>query len=99
MKLDLQPIDLAKILKSSQCSVGSKRTEFALQRGVPICIVLLKDNGAVYNTSFRYSLPSNSEILHLWIYAMEKFGQVHKKEYKIYTRTLFKVTKIWKQHE
>lgn len=65
MKLDLQPINLAKILTSSQCSVGSKRTEFASQRGVPICIVLLKDDVAVYNTSFRYSLPSNLEIPHL----------------------------------
>lgn len=65
MKLGLQPINLAKILKSSQCWVGTKRIEFAPRRGVPIYIVLLKDNLAVYNISFRYSIPSNSEIPHL----------------------------------
>lgn len=63
MKLDLQHINLAKILKNSQCWVGSMRMEFAPTRGGAICIVLLKDNLAENNTSFKYSIPSNSENL------------------------------------
>lgn len=92
-------MNLAKILKSSQYWSGSERMEFAPLGGLPTCTVLLKDKWQYVRSPLDTANPQ-TEKFHFYGFMLTRIlDKFAKENIKIHTRTLFKITKSWKQHK